>query len=131
MIDKEKWLYLLFGILSVAINTLLYMFLCNMGKMDALLANIFSWVVAVIFSYLTNRFWVFKSKIRKGISIFKEMACFFGSRLFTLGLEELLLYIGIFIMGGNRFFVKASVQGIVVILNYFLSKKIVFYKNNF
>ena len=58
---KEVFLYLLFGGLSFVISVLSYAYFNAVIGLNELVANIISWVLAVTFSYLTNRIWVFDS----------------------------------------------------------------------
>ena len=87
------------------------------------LANIVSWSLAVIFSYLCNRKYVFNS-INKNIKT--EMISFFISRLFTLLIDMLGMYITVSVFNLNDKIMKIIVQIIVVILNYIISKFLVF-----
>lgn len=92
---KEIILYVIFGVLTTVVN------LVSLGLlkkfMDVMIANVFAWVVAVAFAYVTNKLFVFESKSWKADVIKKEIPSFTGARLLTLGIEEfgLLLMIKI------------------------------------
>lgn len=122
---KSVLLYLFFGALTTAVSIGIFA-LCDLW-MDALIANILSWVAAVSFAYVTNRIWVFSSR-EKGIGILRQIGAFFGGRLLTLGLEEAVLYIGITLVEMDSLLVKILAQIIVLILNYVISKLLVFRK---
>ena len=94
--------------------------------MSPLIANIISWIVCVIFAYLTNRTWVFESKATGLKQLGKECLSFAAGRLATLGLEELMLWIGIDLLHMNNVVVKIIAQVAVVVGNYVISKWIVF-----
>lgn len=94
--------------------------------MTPLIANIFSWILAVAFAYITNRIWVFKDVAHGAAGIIKEIVAFFAGRAATLALEELILYIGITLMGFPSVAVKVVGQIFVIVSNYFISKIIVF-----
>jgi len=101
-----------------------------------------SWILAVLFAYVTNRIFVFRSKG----SVFKELMGFFASRIATLIIFEIGLFeLGIFILenpmgldkediafsignfsGKYKLGVKLLVAVFVVIGNYVLSKIFVF-----
>ena len=98
-----------------------------MPVVSPLIANIFSWVAAVTFAYVTNRTWVFASK-EKGLAIIQEAFAFYGGRVFTLGLEEVVLYVFITLLFFPPLTVKVFAQVIVLILNYVISKLFVFNK---
>ena len=91
------------------------------------IANIISWIIAVIFAYITNRVFVFKSKSKK---IFKESITFISSRIITLLLDMLTMYLMVSICNINDKISKLVSQIIVIILNYIFSKIYVFNKKN-
>ena len=58
---KEMLLYLFFGGLSFLVSIGTYaLFNVNFG-INELVANIFSWLITVMFAFLTNRVWGFNS----------------------------------------------------------------------
>ncbi len=122
---KSVLLYLLFGGLTtlVSIGT----FALLLPVIDALVANILSWVAAVSFAYGTNRTWVFSSK-EKGTGVFREICAFFGGRIFTLALEEGILFLFIKQLSFDSLSVKIVAQLVVLVLNYIISKFFVFLK---
>ena len=58
----------------------------------------------------------------------KEITSFIGGRVATLVIEELILFIFITNLGMNSMLVKIVAQVIVIVLNYVISKLIVFKK---
>lgn len=124
--NKEILLYLFFGGLTTIVSIGSYVF-CNVSLgMNALIANIISWVLAVTFAYVTNRIWVFSSTAQNVLELVKEMLSFFGGRVTTLAVEEIILFVFITLLGWNSIVVKAVAQVIVVLLNYVISKLLVF-----
>lgn len=122
---KSVLLYLLFGGLTTVVSIGTYALF--LPVVSPLIANIFSWVAAVTFAYVTNRTWVFASK-EKGLAIIQEAFAFYGGRVFTLGLEEVVLYVFITLLFFPPLTVKVFAQVIVLILNYVISKLFVFNK---
>jgi putative flippase GtrA len=122
---KSVLLYLLFGGLTTVVSIGTYALF--LPVLSPLIANIFSWVAAVTFAYVTNRTWVFASK-EKGLAIIQEAFAFYGGRVFTLGLEEVVLYVFITLLFFPPLTVKVFAQVIVLILNYVISKLFVFKK---
>ena len=57
------------------------------------------------------------------------MAKFYGDRLFTLGVEELMLFVFVTKLQINAVLIKLIAQVVVVILNFVISKLFVFKKN--
>ena len=138
---KEVILYLVFGVLTTIVSWGSYaLFEMSLGTFitDTIIlssvANVLSWIVAVLFAFITNKLWVFESKSSKGIVVIKELGTFVGSRLLTGVLEwvgvPLLMLIGLDqdIFGIEGMLAKVLISVIVVILNYVLSKLLVFRK---
>ena len=123
---KEILLYLFFGGLTFIVSIGSYAFFEISIKLEPLIANIFSWILAVLFAYITNRIWVFENTARNFADICKEISSFFGGRIVTLVIEEIILYVGIEILSVNSIVVKVIGQIIVIVSNYFISKVLVF-----
>ncbi len=85
--------------------------------------------MAVFFAYITNKFWVFGSKEIKFNYVLKEISSFVGCRLFSGGIEMLIMFIMISVLNINDFVVKIVTNVIVVILNYIFSKLVIFRNN--
>lgn len=127
---KEVILYLFFGGLTTFVSIISYF--AFRFFYDVKISQIFSWVFAVLFAYVTNKFFVFNSHQKKIIYFFKEFIMFIFARLFTGIMEFLLL---IFFVNKNmtmkfEILIKIFVTILVIILNYLLSKLIVFYKKH-
>ena len=125
---KEVLLYLLFGGLTTVLSIAAFWLFAQQMGIDALIANVLSWVLAVLFAYVTNRTWVFADKARTRAGIAREMASFFGGRLATLGMEEALIAVFITWLGFPAMAVKIAVAVVVIAANYFISKFFVFKK---
>lgn len=125
---KEIILYFVFGVLTTVINFVIYTILILLG-VDTYISNIAAWIGAVLFAYLTNRSVVFNSKAKGKTALFKEILSFYGARIFSLVVEMLILYVCIDLIGMDQFIPKLAAQVIVIILNYILSKFIVFKKS--
>lgn len=125
---REQILYLFFGglttLIDLSVTFLFYLFLEKGTGID-LLVNAAAWLIAVLFAYATNRKWVFGSR-RTGAAILGEFLTFAGGRLATLGLQLALIWLLQDAAGWNRYLVKILVTVVVLILNYVVSKLIVF-----
>ena len=132
---KEIINYLIFGVLTTVISLIVYYvtvftFLNPENAVQLQIANILSWIAGVTFAYFTNRKYVFKLKEKKNI---KEASKFYLSRLSTLLLDMLLMQIFVIRLKFNDKIIKLIVQFVVIVLNYVLSKFLVFksmLKNN-
>lgn len=131
MKKREIALYLVFGVLTTVISLLSFkLFNFLLGENLYLINNVFSWILAVSFAFVTNKLWVFESKEWKSPLIFKEILLFLSARVFSLLVEELGLFLLIDVLGSiSPDISKLIMQIIVVILNYVLSKFLVFKKS--
>lgn len=123
---KETISYLIFGILSTIVNIATYVFFSRIIKINFMVSNIIAWFVAVIFAYITNKFFVFESKNINIKFILKEITSFMSLRIVSGLTELILMYIMINIMLINDFIVKIITNIVVVILNFIFSKLIIF-----
>ena len=132
---REVLLYLIFGGLTTVVDWglsfLLYHFWGDAIEANTILvhgANVIAWAAAVLFAFITNRIWVFKSEKKGFLPILGELGSFAGGRVMTLLLQEAIFVIFFDIMGISEFIVKLIAAVLVIILNYFISKLIVFRK---
>lgn len=121
---KKILAYLIFGGLTTIINILVYS-LCIKIDIHYLISNIIAFILSIIFSYFTNKKWVF-NHLNKISPIANEFAKFLGCRIFTLLLESIILYAFVSLLDFNKYGVKIFANVIVIVLNYILSEFIVF-----
>ena len=119
--NEEILNYLIFGVLTTIISIASYAIFTNIFNIDIL--------ISVLFAFVTNKLFVFKSKNNSFKSSIVECLKFYASRLFSLGAESLILHVGATILHINDMIVKVFAQIIVIILNYILSKILVFKKD--
>lgn len=124
----EMNLYLIFGVLTTIINVAVYEALCYV-KADYKLSNTIAFVVAVIFAYVTNKLFVFKKRSENLKALMYEAVKFFTSRIVTYFAELAMLMCLVDFMNVDKSISKWIATIVVVILNYFLSKKKVFVDN--
>ncbi|MBO7719704.1 MAG: GtrA family protein [Methanosphaera sp.] len=122
-LKKELILYVVFGVLTTVVNIIVYVIFAKFLNIDYIISNIIAWFLSVLFAYITNRIWVFESK---SSNILKEISLFFGGRLFSGVVDTSLLYLMVDILLVGDFVSKVVTQIIVVILNYVISKVVVF-----
>ena len=123
---KTFVLYLAFGGLTTLVNIMAYFSLTKLGGIPYLAGNVMAWIVSVVFAYATNRLFVFASKGHGLIFILKEGATFIGCRLFSGLVDTTTMYVMIDFLHYNDLFVKIIANIVVIVLNYGLSKRIVF-----
>ncbi len=127
----EMLAYLLIGVLTTFVSLITYygltLTILDPGNdIQLQIANIISWIVSVGFAYITNRKFVFLSKNK---DIIKELFAFVGSRITTLLIDMGLMFILVSVCNFNDKIIKLIVQIVIIILNYILSKLLVFKKD--
>lgn len=133
---KSVILYVIFGGLTTvvdwSISFLLYYLWGEAIEATPILlhgANVIAWAAAVAFAYVTNRIWVFESKRRGLLPILGEITAFAGGRVLTLLLQEAIMGVFCTWLGFNEYIFKIIAAVVVVVLNYFISKLLVFRKS--
>ena len=129
---EEKISYLFFGGITTLINWTVYSLAVQVIGLSVSVSNIFAWVAAITFAFVSNKIWVFKDYNRKPSVVLSQISIFITARIAT-GIVELLgvpflFFIGLAypLFGIEGFAAKVVVTVIVIILNYILSKKFVF-----
>ncbi len=137
---KELIIYGIFGVGTTLVNFVTYkLFNVILGEKYYLMSNVIAWLISVIFAYVTNKLFVFESKSWEIKLITKEISSFFAARVFSFVIEEAGLFLLVDILkmkemaiemfgirlSGNMI-AKVILAVIVVILNYFFSKLVVF-----
>ena len=125
---KSVLLYLLFGVFTTVVNYAIYFPLYNFLFLSATLSNIIAWFFAVVFSFVTNKPLVFNSKDWSCKTILHELSKFFICRLASGLLESAILLVTVDIMQWNGNWVKIIVGFAIVIINFLMSKFLVFHK---
>lgn len=131
---REILLYILFGLGTTAVNWIVYTLLVTLCGFGVTAGNVLAWVAAVVFAFVTNKCFVFESKGWELRGTLREAVSFLGSRILS-GLIEiagpaLLMTVGLdqAILGIKGAMAKAITSVVVIILNYLLSKLLVFRK---
>lgn len=126
---KEIINYLFFGGCTTIVNFISYYIPARIIGIDEIISNVIAWCVSVLFAYITNKLFVFSSKTESLIQTIKEMFSFIFARLFTGVLCDVSLFaLMIYVLHINDIVSKITTQVIVVVLNYVLSKLVIFKK---
>lgn len=127
---KEIILYIIVGVLTTAVSFSVQWLFTDVILVNvvtkATIASIIAWIASVLFAFFANKLIVFERKQREGF--FKELGLFYASRAFTGVLEIGSIFVFVTILGSNWWVVKIIATIVVLILNYILSKFIVFRK---
>lgn len=136
---KEIILYLVFGVATTLVNWIVYAICTKAAGLSAeglelTISNSIAWVFAVLFAFVTNKCFVFESKCTTKGLVLQEMSKFFGARIlsgiFEIGLPIFFMAVGLKqaffgIPGGVA---KVITSVVVIVMNYVLSKLVVFRK---
>jgi len=125
---REGILYLFFGGCTTLVNILVYGGATRLAGLDPLWANTLAWVLSVLFAYGTNRTWVFNSRARGWVPVLKEAGGFFAARIATGLADQAIMAVCVTWLGWPDLPVKIAANVGVIVLNYVLSKWLVFRK---
>ena len=120
--------YLVFGVLTTAVNYIVYLPFYNLMHLSSAVSNMIAWAAAVAFAYVTNKPFVFHSHDWSAKTVVPELTKFIGTRLGSGGLETLVLLVFVDMLKGNGNVWKLLTSVLVVVLNYIGSKLLVFRK---
>ncbi|MCI8836810.1 MAG: GtrA family protein [Hungatella sp.] len=125
--SRESVTYIICGVLTTAVDWITHRILWHMGA-EYQVSTAVSWAAAVLFAFVSNKFWVFQSFEVKPKQMWKEFVSFAACRVATF----LITMAGMIIMVGmlhwNEFFGKLIVSGASMVLNYIPSKLFIFKK---
>lgn len=122
--------YIVVGVMTTIFSWIVYAvsiwtFLDTENPVELQIANILSWIAGVAFAYVTNRKYVFKSTEK---NILKEAVQFSASRVSTLFLDMVVMFVMVTLLGINDIISKFVSSVLVTIGNYLISKLFVFHK---
>ena len=124
---REQIVYLFVGGVTTVIGTGVYWLMIWLGA-GVITAQIVQWICAVIWAFWANKILVFRDRYSKPSYVVPQFLKFAASRLFSLGVETLLIWTGCEKLGIDRYLIKIPVAILVVILNYVTGKLLVFVK---
>jgi len=120
--------YVIFGVSTTAINIITYAVCYEHLHIANVPSNIIAWTLAVAFAFITNKLWVFGSKNMSMKTILNELWKFITARL-AVGLVDLaIMYVAVDICHGPGVVFKVVAGIVTIILNFVLSKLVVFRK---
>ena len=134
---REIIMYLIMGVATTVVSWISFAILTKIILIDSevirvTIANVLSWIISVLFAYVTNKIWVFNSRSWEFKFVIKELIKFVSARLLTGFLEwfgvPFLVTIGLDYkpLGIDGGLSKIVISVLVIILNYVFSKLIIF-----
>lgn len=142
--NKEFILYGTFGVATAIISfSVFHIFNKVFGNDYYLINNAAAWFCAVTFACFTNKFFVFRSKSLEPRVFVREVVVFYLSRIMTLVMEEIGLWLLIEILNMERIsfsifsfvitghLISKGIVGFVsIVINYLFSKFVTFAKKD-
>lgn len=129
---RELIRYVIIGGFTTAVNYASLWVLFYKLNIDYNISNAVAIFLSVVFAYVANKLVVFRSHVRGAQALAREAGAFFASRAVTMALEWGTLFLIHTPLGVDEqiygMYTKIGVNVIVLILNFILSKKVVFRK---
>ena len=131
---KEIFNYVIFGTLTAVVNLvvkylLLFTIFDPQNSFQLQTSIVISWIAAILFAYITNRKYVFKSENENKL---KEFISFIIARLSTLFMEMAIMWFFVTLLKLNSdswvIVFTLIAQAVVIISNYIFSKLFIFKK---
>lgn len=120
--------YAFWGVMTTLVNYVVY-FICTKAiGIDYLITNVIAWFVAVVFAFWVNKVYVFRSYQKDAKTMVREFGTFVSARILSGILETGMLALFVEAMHFNDSVIKIIASVLVVIINYVLSKLIIFKK---
>ena len=126
--NKKIILYIIFGVLTTAVNYVVYLTLYKTGLCSNLASTIISWFAATVFAFVTNKLFVFNSRSYSLKALIYEIGSFYFFRIGTGVLDVAIMWLTVDIMSLSPELFKLISNILVIILNYLASKLVIFKK---
>lgn len=126
--NTELVTYLLVGVATTVVNYVAYFAATRAFGMGVMSGTWAAWVLAVAFAYWANKVFVFHTHCDGAKALLREAAGFVAMRLVSLGMETVIMYVTVEMIGLNDLVMKLVTNFVVIVLNYVFSKLFIFKK---
>lgn len=126
---KKVVRYVFFGACTTLVNFLTFALLKNVIGFELNLSNAIAVTTSILFAYVTNKIFVFRSRTENAAALVREMLTFFSARAATMLIEigaVFLLHTVMQVDEKYSFYSKAAINVVVLVLNFVFSQWIVF-----
>lgn len=123
---REQLLYIFFGLLTTLVNYVSYLMFSHVLQMPVMPSNGLAFILAIGFAYLTNKHWVFTSHAKTKQDRAREAIMFFTARACGFLVDMSIMFIFVTWLGLNDFIMKGIANVVVILMNYIVSKYVVF-----
>lgn len=128
-LENDKIRYLIAGGCTTLVNIITFFILRHITNIDRNVCNFISICCAICFAYFAAKFFVFRSKQDSAEGVILEALRFLGARIFAMFVEIFGFAFLCDSLRMSEFIAKFIVQFLVIVINYLLSKILVFKKN--
>lgn len=122
--------YVFFGGCTTLVNLLIFNVLVYACQVNYTISNIISVASAIVFAFVVNKIFVFVSKSSSWKEVWIEFCRFVLGRLSTMIIEVGGVFVLVQYISQAKWLAKLETQIIVTIVNYFISKFLVFKETN-
>lgn len=129
VVNRESITYIIFGVLTTAVDWVTYAVLWGVGT-DYRVSTAASWAAAVLFAFVTNKLFVFRSMELRPQYLWKEFTAFVAARAATGVFTMAAMIVMVDGLRWHEFIGKIMVSAISLALNYIFSKWFIFKKKN-
>lgn len=124
----DFFVYCVFGAMATAVNMGSYEILYRIMGLANVPSVALSWALAVTFAFFTNKFIVFRKKDGNGQDkgLAAQLAWFYLCRLASGGLDVIVMFIAVDLMGWNHTLWKFISNLLVGLCNYLAGRLYIF-----
>ncbi|MCL2367440.1 MAG: GtrA family protein [Oscillospiraceae bacterium] len=127
---REVIVYVFFGVLTTAVSFGAFVLFERIMDLPWAVANTLSHLLAILFAFVTNKIWVFQARDYAPRKVISEFLKFLSSRLLSYVVDMGLLALLIEVLRYDPLLSRVGTTVIIVVLNYVMSKVIVFRKKD-
>lgn len=131
---QNQIIYLIFGVLTTVVDFVVYDLFCKWSvipqDLRATISNGIAWAVAVLFAFVTNKPFVFRSNDWSAKTVVPEFGKFVSLRLASGVFSSVMIFLFVDLLNWNHILIKALASVFVIVFNYFASKLLVFKTKN-
>lgn len=125
---KNIILYIFCGGLTTVVNIVSYFFAYNVLNYSTLVSNSIAWGLSVLFAFISNKLYVFETKGDSMKELIYQLVSFFSCRVFSGIIDTSMMVVLVDFLNLNSTICKVMTNVIVMIINYFASKFLIFKK---
>ncbi|WP_034601634.1 GtrA family protein [Clostridiisalibacter paucivorans] len=118
--------YCIVGGATTVVSFGTYFFLLYVSNINPNIANVISIIVAILFAYVTNKIFVFKSHCKNIKELITEILSFFFARAITMLMEVGGVFFLIDLVHIDPILSKIFISIVILIFNYLLSRFFVY-----